>query len=934
MIDRGNPRCGLNVSNKKPATLPNLYSAFPSDETHITSDAKIRTWLHQFPNNLSKPDKSDIEDSIAENIISPIEDKAKSIIPISDNNGKSDEIVEVHRNRINARRRSNRDRKQSTDCSERIDEVPDNTSQVNKGANQIDKVIELNSTSSKLKYKTLRAKIRAKENREKNAKSSIEEANSQNNSTWMTTYDPNATSPPSCLGTRSTSTISEQFTANWSSMIEFEKEMNRGSKRKVKKLNVSIEKNKTLPQIIENVVLSQSSKYDSARLAASHKKSEKETNISLESSGRKQDAIDKNLNLSDAKMKALIDTNNQTKLFDKDGANSNQSYSMNTTYATLEEGSQTDIINLNINQISKIIGLDNVTEDRDCEENAADYSDALSSQRKRLTAVTPEKLNESVYEQEIIHNVPQTSTDNFETLSDCLSAEKRALGSRETNNVQETLGGAVSSQLQSSTPKKGRLSLKKRRIDNKSIESPLLSEYPQSYKLAMDIDCISDRKNINSPVPKGDKLFDRLKVVRRDLNFKIREIQRTDQNTISANTSKGIIEVEDNNENVSKIFHRDKKFNHNFTDESTMSKKYLSTKLKSVENQGRQSLVKFMQLGSLNIRRSNVRYFFAGTTKREMSMPAEVRVTSECNMQLISKSEMYVATSPNLWNDSQNSNDITVVENICFANNLNSNETVSKEFPALQICTASATSMPQKNTDSHLNQTKNAMIVHPSMNANQRSDKSIENVAEKNAQFLHKPSCVDKNAIHRMSHIHPGTSKSIKLLSPDKDSQLKFLAIDSPTSEREKLRRANSIKSIIKGNNFSEMKNSYLETSTLCEAQEPFIENPCKKRKRTRYTNDRKLFEDGSSDGNDSSNSAADSNQSTIKLDRYNELSEKASSSRLDEHKKRRLSSSDDQDVEITSSVSKKQDALRRKFKISSSESESETYITKNLKRY
>ncbi|KAG5314647.1 BRCA1 protein, partial [Pseudoatta argentina] len=824
MIDRSNPRCGLKVSNKKPAILSNLYSALPSDETRITPDVKIRSWLHQFPDNLN--------------------------------------------------------RKQNMDCSESIDE--DNTlSQVNKEANQIDKVIEPNSTSSKLKYKTLHTKIGAKENREKNAKSNVEETNSQNSCTsWMTAYDPNATSMPSCLGIRSTSAISEQSTANWHSMIEFEKEMKRGSKRKIKKLNVSIEKNKNLPRIIEDVVLSQSNKYDSARLAANYKKNEKDTNISSESCGRKQNAIDKNLNLSDAKVKALIDTNNQTELFDEDGANCSKSIHPINTSATLEEGRQTDIINLNINQINKIIGLDNAAEDRYCEKNSADYSNASPSQRKRLIAVTPEKLNESIYEHERIRNISQTSTDNFETLSDCLSAEKRSLGSREIGNVLETLNETVSSQL-SSASKKGRLSLKKMRTENKNVESPLLSDYSLSYRFSMDINCISDRKNVNSPVSKDDKLFDRLK---------------------------------------------DKKLSHNFTDESTVSKKYLS---KSVENQGRQSLVKFIQLGLLNIRRLN-RYFYAGPTKREMSMPAEVRVTSVCNMQL-SRSEMYVATSPNPWN-SQNSNN-TVVENTCFANNLNSNKAVSKEFPA-QICTASATSTPKKNTDSHLNQTRNTKVVHSSLNANQRSDKSIENVTEKNAQFLHKPSCVDKNAIHGISHIHPGTSKSIKLLSPDKDSQLKFLAIDSPTSERDKLRRANSIKSVIKGNNFSEMKNSHLETSTLDKSQEPFIENLCKKRKRTRYANDRELFEDKSSDGNDSSNSATDSSRSTIKLERYNELSRKASSSRLDEHKKRRLSSSNDQDVEVISSVSKQQNIPRRKFKISSSdsESESETHVTKNLK--
>ncbi|KYM97219.1 Breast cancer type 1 susceptibility protein like protein [Cyphomyrmex costatus] len=899
MIDRGNSRRDLNVSNKKPETSLNPYSG--NDETRITPDVKIRTWLHHLPDNLSA-NELNIDDSSVGKQISSIEDEARSI-SISDNNGKSDKIVKKDCNRINAKRQSNRNRKQSTDCSQNIDE--DNAlSQVNKGASQIDKVIELDSTSSKLKYKTLHDKIHAKENREKNAKTTIE-TDHQNSSSYWTAHDSRAASTPLCLDTRSTSATSECSTTNWFPVIEFQKEMKRANKKKVKKLNVSIEKNKNLPRIIEDIVLSPSSKYDSIRVAVDHKKSEKETNILPESSGRKQGTIDKNL--SNVKVKALNDTNNQMELVDKDEAN--------TTYVTLEEGRQT--INLNIDKINEIISLDNATEARDHKKNVADYSDSSLSQQKRLT-VTLEKLNESV---------SQTFTNNSET-SSYLSAEKRTLKSRENSNVQETLSGAASFQLQSSTPIKGRLSLKKKKIVNE--KSPLLSELPLSLRCSINEDNVDDRKNVNSSVPKHDnKLLDRLKVVSGDLNFKIREIQqRTHSDTISASTSKDIIEVEDNNENVCKIVHQDKKLRHNVT---AVSKKYLSTKSKNIENQGHRFLAKFIQLGPLNIRRQNVKYFYVAATKREQLMPAEVRVTSVCNIQISRSGEMYV-TSPDPLNDSQiMSDNITVVENTCFANNLNSNETVSKEFPASPICISSAISTPKKNIDSHLNQTKNAAIEHLLLNANQQSDKSIENVVEKNAQFI------DKNSFHRTISRIP-LKKSIKLLSPDKDSQLKFLTIDSPTTEREKLRHTSSIKSVIKGNNFSETKNLHLEMSTIDKAQELFIENSCKKRKRTRYASDRELFEDESNDRNDFCNSDSDSSRSTIKLDKYNELCKKASLDRLDEHKKRRLSSSDDEDVVMISSVSTKQDMPKRKFNVSSSdvdtdsESESTTHVAKNLK--
>lgn len=926
MIDCDSPRYHLNVSEKKSETLSNRSRArtSPDDENdnaiHSTPDIKVRTWLHSFPD---KPSADDWKDEIQS-----IEDRVKPMNSISDDSGKSDDTGEVvDRGRIDASRKSSQDRKRSTNRPERVDE--DGTlSQVNKGARQIE-VIEIDSATSGLKYNASHARVRAKENREKNARSMSdvgETVNQSNSST--TTYDKAhqiAASAPSSLSMTNTSAITEQSTANWSSVIACGKEMKRARKRKVKKLDVSTEKNKNLPRVLEDVELSPSSRYNSARIAASYNESEKEANVS----------------------DRLRKSNSQTELFAKDKSvdarKSSSTYpTLNTSYVMLEEGRQIRIINLNNDQVNKIIGLQDAVEDPRHSQNRhdeinVDYHDSLLSPQNRLTVLTPEKLNESKHEHEIIHDILQTSAANLGS-SSCLLAERRTPESRETSNVPRTSSETASSQLQSPTPNKARLSLRRKLSENKSTDSPPLSQLPLVYRLSTGKheQDIGDRRSVDSPVSKDSELFNRLKAVRRDLRFNIIEDQqRTNRNTVPNAYLKSIIEVEDNNGNVSEIIHQDEKHGRNFATESTLSKKSVSTKSRSVKNQEHGSVVKFMQLGAL-IRRPNVKYCFLGATKHEQSMRAEVQITPICNMQQsVSTSEIYVATSPNPWNDSQSSSNI-IVENICFANNANSNQAVSRELPAASpICKAPAFSTPKKDIDSHLNQKKSSTIVCSSMNANQRSDRSSKNIAEKDAQSLHRTSRADKSTIHRtISRAHPGTSNSIKLLSPDKDSQLKFLEIDSPMSEHGELRRASSMKSAIKEDNFSEMESSRL-ASMMSKAGEPFIENSCKKRKRMRCANDRELFEDESNDRNDdSSDSTNSSSQSTIKFDRYNE-SEKVRSSRLDANKKRRLSSPDDQDVEVIPSVSKKQDAPRRKSEMmSNSDTESESATRVKLNRY
>lgn len=599
MIDCDNRRYDLNVPDEKLENLSSLSHAFPGDESdnviHRTPNIKVRTWLHSYI------DKTD--NWIAESETTSIEDKARPTNPISD--GKSDELFEVYRD---ASRRPSQDRERSTNRPERIDEDDDALSQVTKGVRQIGEVIEIDSASSELRYNASHARVRAKESREKNERSKSETVN-QDSSSSMTARDQVrqiVLSVPPCP---STSAIAEQSTANWSRVIEFGKEMKRARKRKVKKLDVSTEKNKKPPRIVENINLSPNSKYDTTRIVASHNKSEKEADVSnrLESnSRRKQDAIDKSSDLSGAKAKASSETN--TELFDTDKTDNSKATGpmMSSSYITLEEGRKIHIMNLNEDQVSKIIGLENAAgdpENRRREENAVDNRDSSLSPQKRLSVLTPEKLNESVHEREIICGASQTSTDTFGS-SSCRSAEKRTPEPRETDNVQETSSGAASSQLQPSSTSKTRLSLRRKGTsDNKSADSPLLSQVPLSYRISINKheEDSDDRKSVNSPGSEDRELFDRLRVVRRDLNFKIirEDQQQTDRHTVSASALKSVIEVEDNEGNVSGIVRQDEKLGRNFTGESTVTKKSVSTKSRSVENQERRSLVKFIQQSSL-----------------------------------------------------------------------------------------------------------------------------------------------------------------------------------------------------------------------------------------------------------------------------------------------------------------------------------------------
>ncbi|XP_070156026.1 uncharacterized protein [Polyergus mexicanus] len=886
--------------------------SFPANENDNAifskPDVKVRTWLYHLPDEESSIENANL---------------------ISDNNDNKLNVTdEIHDDKYNKSNRTSRRRKQ-INHRDYIDEDT-NTSRISKDteAKQFDKVIKTDSAATKeLKYKAIHARIRTKNSKEDASKPSVEKTNNRNNSLSTTANDQ---THQNVAINDSNSSASAQFSStDWTRIIEFGKETKRGKKRKMKKLNVSTEKNKDSLRIIENIALSPNEKYDLARIATDHNMFRKEEN------SQKQDAIDKNLDSSNAEVTPLEVSSeahiHNWKESTKDTANSSTLSPINhpsikTLHVTLEaENKQIPIINLTNSQVNEIIGSENisknsrVSQNRCREENveiATEHCNSLLSSPKRLTILTPEKFNESLLEHEIMRDIARTPARNFGNSS---PAENRTPKPERNNSTQRTLGEVASSQSPQTPISKARLSLKRKPEigDNKKTNSPLLNQIPLIDKLSSIEKDIYNRKNIDSPISKDGKLFDRLTAVRRDLNL---EIIGEDQLQINRDTILGDALLKRiTNENVSRIICHDEKF---------VSHPTTSKKSENIKNQ--KCLVKFLQIGTM-IKRRNVKYFYSSTIKREQSIPAQVQITPVYNMQQsLSKfgMEQYItnmsynlARSPDRSNELQDMMDITAIENIRSAT-----RTVSKD---IELSTASpkvsATSMPKKDIDHHLNRKKTTTI-------------------EENTQSLHKTSRANSSAIQKSSRVHSGTLDSIKLLSPDKDSQLKFLTIDSPMSDHGKSKCANSswqqseLEKFVhtKENNLSKVKNSHFAASTS-KAQEPSIENTNKKRKRMRDTSDKELFDDDRNDN--SSDSASDSSRRRIKFGRYNRSSKNVGSS-LDTSKKYHSSSPDDQNViEILFSDSKEQDICTKKFRrilsISSSDTESESTerITKNCKR-
>lgn len=841
---------------------------------------------------------------------------------ISDNHNKLNTTDEINENS-----KSNRSRRKQSSDRQRIDEDTD-TSCIKKrslGAKKLSEVIKTHSAATnELKYKAIHSRIREKTSKKDASNSKVEKTNNRNNSSLTTAND--QTCQISMINnsiSNTTSTLAVQSSStDWTRMIEFGKETKHGRKRKMKKLNVSTEKNKDTPRIIKNVSLSPSKKYNLSKIVKNNNTSKKKVN------NQKENAIDKYLELSNAKVmpsqvSSETDTRNQ-KECTKDNINSSTLLSPNLS---IEMQKKEQLLNLTNSQVNEIIGFENINKNSQasqsqCHEERAEivveHYNLLLSSPKRLTILTPEKLNESVREHEIIRNITQTPVSNFGNSS---PAENQTFEPEKNNGTQRIVVEVASSQSLQSPTSKTRLSLKRKSgiEDKKKIDSPLLGQVPLIGKLSIiEKNDIDDCRNVDSPISKNGKLFDRLTTIKRDLNLEMidKDQLQTNRNTIPG----GALSKRTTDKNASRIICQDKKLvSHPMTSKKSS---------KNINNQG--CPVKFLQMGTM-IRRRNVKYFYLGTTKRKQSIPAEVyNITSVHNMQQsINKFDMLqynitttscnLARSPDRSNDSQDTMDM--MENIASVT-----RTISRG-PEL----SAASTLPRK-------------ILMPKRDIDHQKKTVIENVTEKSAQSPHKTPHAGNSAIKKISHVYSRTSNSIKLLSPDEDSQLKFLAIDSPMSEHGESRRANSTRQQselekpihTKENNFSKAKNSHFTPSTS-KAQEPSIENFDRK-KRMRYINDKELFDDNRNDN--SSDSASDIGRRGIKLNKYNRSSKNAESD-LDMSKKHRSSFTDDQDViEIISLDSKKQDTRTRKFRrilaISSSDTESESaeHVARNCKRY
>ncbi|XP_011266389.2 breast cancer type 1 susceptibility protein homolog isoform X1 [Camponotus floridanus] len=883
--------------------------SIPADENENAifsrPDVKVRTWLYHMPDEPSC---------------------------VKSNNLISDNHNELNTTDINENDKSNRrNRRKESLNKQNIDHMEDTntegTSRIRKENLETKKLNEEIKTDSAttigLKYKAFHATIREKL---RTSKLNIEKTNNQNNSSLTTVNDQTCqiSTINNSISNTSSAIAVQSSSADWTRMIEFGKATKRGKKRKMKKLNVSTEKNKNTPRIIENVTLSPNKKYNLTKIVPNNNNNKKKKN------NQKENTIDKNLDLSStnvmpSEVLSETDTRNQ-KESAKDNANSSTLLSPNQLSIKMqeEENERIRTMNLSSSQLNEIIGFENVNKNCQASQNrcreespeiVVEHYDSLLPSPKKLIILTPQKLNESVREHEIIRDIAQTPpVDNFGNLS---PTKNRTFELERNNNTQRKLEEVASSQSLQSPISKARLSLKRKSgiEEKKKTDSPLLDQVPLIDKLSIiEKDNINDRKySYSYPLTKDGKLFDRLSTVKRDLNLEIIDEDQLQTNRNRIFNSALVKKTTD--QNASKIICQEKLINH-----PTTSKK-LS---KNIKNQ--RHPVKFLQKGTM-IRRRNVKYFYLGTTKRESAQVCNI--ASVCNMQQsISKFDMLqhnimnmscnLARSPNRSNDSQDTMDITVMENISSVT-----QTISRELSAASPHPReiSATSMPKKDID------------------HQKKTTMIEDIAKKSAQSPHKIPHVSNSAIKKISRVS-GTSNSIKLLSPDKDSQLKFLAIDSPMSEHGESGRANSTRQQTelkkpvhaKENNFPKAKNSHFAASTS-KAQELFIIDFDRK-KRTRYISDKELFDDNTND----SDSASDSGRRRIKRDRYNRSSKNAGSS-LDASKKHRSNSADQDVIEVISLPSKEQDTCTRKFRrilqISSSDTESESteHIARNCKR-
>lgn len=872
----------------------------PADEAGDMPDVKCRTWLHTLPDHLPT-----ITNAEGEPVVETSEDRADK-----------------------SRTRTRQVRKRSANyTAARADAA---TSQLNKEteARQLGKVGKIDSAASGLKYVASHGRIRANaaNKRKRNARRSeererqeIRENGSRKSSSLTMADDEGRSRERSISGATSTSAANDlQSSAdtNWSRVIEVGKEM-RPKRRKAKKLDVSIERKKDALRIVEDVKLSQRSKYvviEDNLCRVSKKNETGVSNLSEKPKSGEHVAIDKDL--SDATLTPELPTgaDNQEQSFKSD--NLMNLASTGAGYVMLEEGKPMRIKNLNTDQMNRIIGLDGVggatSEDQRREENVnvtpRRRNDPLQLQH-RLTVLTPEKLNQFVDEREANRTVMQTPSGKLPGSS--LPVGHSTPGPRASNNAQKTWE-KISPEFQSPVP--GRLSLRRRLGDHRSVDSPLT--LPTS-------DCSPSSRHEGTS--KNDtQLSHRLAAARRDLSSQILD---EDQTSIKRDT----------------VAMRKKTIVKN--NPASVCAGSSGTTSSSIKSGSCGFSVRFMQLGTLIRRQRNVKYVYLDATKRQQSLPAEVQVISVPNMQQsISRSEIELQKSRSIapssnYSHHSNSTDVTVIENVPSAEPHGSSVRASNDTEPPSRCKLPKTATPKND--------RKKVAIDRASNLTNPSNESIQKKCQRYSR-THQRSRVDDDTkrIRQGSRIVPGTASSIKLLSPDKDSQLRFLAIDSPTSEREQL--ANSTRRqlehgepAIKETNFSERKSLRCCAAPTPGSQEAFSESSesafrigsARKRKRTNRISDEEQFAKESGDQSDNS-MHSDDDQRTIKLADFDSFAKDAN------EKRHSTISHDHLNDDVIDLVANEQDVHRRKYKrimaISNSdtESESQTDSGKNKKRY
>jgi len=799
------------------------------------------------------------------------------------------------------------------------------TFQVNKKPRQVNKVRKADSAMSGLKYNASHARIRANSKRKKNATKSGEEQEIQENNTWENSLLTMAndqlqkslcnTFDCSVSGITSSASINDkQSSADWSRVIELGKEM-RPKKRKVKKLDVSVESKKNTSCIAENVELSPHSKYSLNEVTAHH--NEKDIfNLLQKLQNQKQDAIDKDL----SNTKRGQQKSSKAKSEHSSETDNSINFSGMEAYIMLQEGEQVRIKNLNNDQVSHIIGFNKEILQSDAYHHKKDTSlTAMNrndmSQARKLIVLTPEKLNQSIND-----SCARTPAGK---LKSSLPIEDRASGSQMNSSAQKMLKRISSSVFESSATKSS--SLKQKLIADKQKDtnsSPLKQLLSSDKSLASKHKKnTSDRKNVGSPIAKCDsRLPHRLTTARRDLSS---QIFGEDQRPIKRNsTSSKAAEIEKNFANV-------------FVKSPAKSLK----KSSSTKDREHELLVKFMQLGTL-IKRRDVKYFYSGKVKREQSLPAEVRIITVPNMQQsVSGADIEqhvaiklrdLALSPN---DSQHSNNSIIINNASSMGLHGNLATALKNADLPSAHKIPDASISKKNINLHSNQIKTQLTKQYQTSTDQ-SNKSIWK--KETSSRIHQKPRADNNADKDQTPRASSTA-SIKLLSPDKDSQLKLLMIDSPMNEHEKsvnLTRGQFEfdKSAAKENSFSEAKSLRTATSTPRTSQQPssesseYIFKSNKKRKRRIVDEEQSVKE-----SSDESNSSA----ITIKLNEYN--SGLSGNAKLDTS--REYSTPQSQNNEAIALDSNEEDSRLKKYKriVSiinyDSESGSSAHDTKNQKR-